>query len=59
VQQMAGILEESAKQKQKEPEEGRLLIDKIEDPNLKAIIEDLYQKIETALRAANRDRKLV
>lgn len=56
---MAGILEERAKQKQKELEERRLQIDKIEDPNLKAIIEDLYQKIETALRAANRDRKLV
>lgn len=56
---MAGILDERLLQKRIELEERRLLIDKIEDPNLKAIIEDLYQKIETALRAANRDRKLV
>lgn len=56
---MVGILEERAKQKRKELEERDLLIEQVEDPILKEIIEDLYQKIETALRAANRDRKLV
>jgi hypothetical protein len=56
---MAGILDERLLKKRKELEERDLQIDKIKDPNLKAIIEDLYQKIEAALRAANRDRKLV
>ncbi len=56
---MAGILEERANQKQKELEARRLLIEQVENPILKEIIEDLYQKIEIALRVANRDRKLV